>query len=223
MRESADPAARVRSVRSRLPTPGPGLGGDPADFERISLPSSDADVLRDAVYAERPGTVIEIGLAYGSSALAIAEALVGIAGTARHVIIDPYQSSRFAGAGWQQLQAAGVDGVCELIEESSQRALPRLAASGFSADLAFVDGSHIFHNIFIDLYFLGQIVKPEGLVMLDDCSWPSVAFAVSYYERYLDWSPAGLVMPTRLRAFRLPTSPPPVDFKAFAPPSASGW
>ncbi|MHB2023721.1 MAG: class I SAM-dependent methyltransferase [Mycobacteriales bacterium] len=223
LRESADAAARVRSVRSRLAAQGPSLGRDPADFELISLPPSDADLLRDAVAAERAGTVIEIGLAYGSSALAIAESLVSIASTTRHVVIDPYQSSRFAGTGWQQLQAAGVEGVCELIEESSQQALPRLAASGFSADVAFVDGSHIFHNVFIDLYFLSQIVKPNGLVILDDCEWPSVAIAVSYYERYLGWSPAGLAGPTRLRAFRLPAASPPVDFKAFAAPTAKGW
>lgn len=223
MRGSANAVARVRSVRRRLATHGESLGADPADFERISLPSSDADVLRDAAAAERAGTVIEIGLGYGSSALAIADALVSTATAARHVIIDPHQSSRFAGAGWQQLLAAGVGEVCQLIEEPSQQALPRLLASGLTADLAFVDGSHIFHNIFIDLYFLGTIVKPNGLVILDDCSWPSVAIAVSYYERYLGWSPSSLAAPTRLRAFRLPVSPPPVDFKAFAPPSARGW
>jgi hypothetical protein len=64
------------------------------DFERVSVPVADSDVLRDLVLAENPGTVIEIGLAYGSSALAIAEALVaGGSNAARHVIVDAYQST----------------------------------------------------------------------------------------------------------------------------------
>ncbi|MGD0608301.1 MAG: hypothetical protein ABSA53_32530 [Streptosporangiaceae bacterium] len=58
-------------------------------FARVSVPVSDSDVLRDLLLAEKPGTVIEIGLAYGSSALAIAEALVAAGpDQARHVIID---------------------------------------------------------------------------------------------------------------------------------------
>jgi hypothetical protein len=62
------------------------------DFGRVALPDQDADVLRDLLVRERPRVVIEIGLAYGSSALAIGEALLSVGHPeANHVMIDAYQ------------------------------------------------------------------------------------------------------------------------------------
>ncbi len=58
---------------------------------------------------------------------------------------------------------------------------------GFVADAALVDGSHTFHNVFVDLYFLRQIVRPGGLVILDGCNHSSVARAVRYFEGNAGW------------------------------------
>jgi predicted O-methyltransferase YrrM len=65
----------IRAARRRLAEVGPEHVRDDGDFERVSLPVKDCDSLRDLLVAERARVVIEIGLAYGSSALAIAEAL----------------------------------------------------------------------------------------------------------------------------------------------------
>jgi len=160
--------------------------------------------LRDLLLVENAHTVIEVGLAYGRSALAIAEALVAQgADGARHVIIDAYQD-QFHGAGWNAVVRAGLTSVCSLLEERSQLALPRLAAEGVVVDAAFVDGSHIFHNVFVDLFFLWELVRPGGLVVLDDCDWPSVAKAIRYFEDNAGWRSESMGQPTRLRAFRLP-------------------
>ncbi len=40
-----------------------------------------------------------------------------------------------------------------------------------------MDGSHIFHNVFVDLFYLRELVRPGGLMILDDCNYPSVATA----------------------------------------------
>lgn len=71
------------------------------DFARVALTSGDA--LRDLLLAEGARSVVEIGLAYGSSAPAIVEALLTV-GTdgARHVIIDAFQD-RLHNAGWRVL------------------------------------------------------------------------------------------------------------------------
>ena len=181
------------------------------------MPVSDSDVLRDLLLAERPGTVIEIGLAYGSSALAIAEALAAAGpGYARHMIVDAYQA-HFHGSGWAAVAGAGLAGLCSLVEERSQTALPRLLADGFVADAAFVDGSHIFHNVFVDLFYLRELVRPGGLVILDDCSYPSVATAARYFEINTGWRPEPIASPTRLRAFRLPKLRTEPDFTSFKP------
>jgi predicted O-methyltransferase YrrM len=217
MGNEEDLIGRIREARSKLTTEGlPRVRCD-GDFERVSVPAADTDVLRDLLLAEKPSTVIEIGLAYGSSALAIAEALAPAGSTeTRHVIIDAYQS-HFHGSGWAAITGAGLAGLCSLVEERSQIALPRLLGDGFVADAAFVDGSHIFHNVFVDLFYLRELVRPGGLVILDDCSYLSVATAVRYFEVNTGWQPEHIERPTRLRAFRLPTLRAEPSFKSFRP------
>jgi predicted O-methyltransferase YrrM len=184
---------------------------------RASLPVSDGDVLRDVLLAEQPNTVIEIGLAYGSSALAIAEALVAAGpGEARHLIVDAYQE-HFHGCGWAAITGAGLAGLCRLVDERSQIALPRLLSDGFTAGAAFVDGSHVFHNVFVDLFYLRELVRPGGLVILDDCGYPSVATAARYFEVNTGWEPQSMARPTRLRAFRLPDPRTEPSFESFRP------
>jgi predicted O-methyltransferase YrrM len=212
----------IREARRRLAADGPPRVRADGDFELVSLPAGDSDVLRDLLLAERPVTVIEIGLAYGSSALAIAEALVATgSGDARHLIIDAYQEL-FHGSGWAAITGAGLAGLCCLIAERSQIALPRLLADGFVADAAFVDGSHIFHNVFVDLFYLRELVRPGGLVILDDCSYPSVATAVRYFEVNTGWTPEPIARPTRLRAFRLPAVRAEPSFESFRPFGSNG-
>jgi predicted O-methyltransferase YrrM len=212
-----DLLARVREARRRLAADGPPRVRSGGDFECVSVPASDGDVLRDLLLAEDPGTVIEIGLAYGSSALAIAEALVTAGSNEpRHVIVDAYQQ-HFHGSGWAAIAGAGLAGLCCLVEERSQTALPRLLTDGFVADAAFVDGSHIFHNVFVDLFYLRELVRPGGLVILDDCSFLSVATAARYFEVNTGWQPEPVAWPTRLRAFRLPKLRTEPDFRNFRP------
>jgi predicted O-methyltransferase YrrM len=187
------------------------------DFERVSLPDEDCDALRDLIVAERARVVIEIGLAYGSSALAIGESLTSNGQpAAKHVIIDAYQHS-FQNAGWEAITAAGLNNLCTLLTERSQLALPRLLTEDFVADAAFVDGSHTFHNVFVDLYFLRELVRPGGLIVLDDCQWPSVATAVRYFEINTGWRSQAIRQPTRLRAFRLPDPGVEPTFESFKP------
>jgi len=215
---------RISEVRRQLAEQGPVWTRDrERDFETISLPERDCDLLRDLLIAERAETVIEVGLAYGNSALAIGEALVTAGRPApRHLILDPYQQEAFSGAGWQVLLSAGLEPIAELLTEWSSIALPRLLTEGFAADAAFVDGSHRFHEVFVDLYFLRKLVRPGGLVILDDTDHPSVGTAVRYFERNLDWAeiPDAFAGGTsgRCRAYRLPgavTEPPFEDFRPF--------
>ena len=210
--------AQVHVVRTQLHKEGPAhLRPFPGDFERVALPREDCDILRDTLIAENAKDVIEVGLAYGSSALAIGEALLrgGAAGTS-HVVIDPYQGSSYGNVGWEAMRAAGLAESSTLITEPSSIALARLASEGFTADAAFVDGSHRFHEVFVDLYYMRKLVRPGGLIILDDAEWPSVATALRYYDVNLGWrrEPIG----GRLEARRLPgelVEPAFTDFTPF--------
>ena len=207
----------VRNTRRELAERGPTEARSDGDFERVSVPDRDCDALCEGLLADHARVVVEIGLAYGSSTLAIAEALVtpGTEG-ARHLIIDAFQE-HFHDVGWNAIVAAGLTDVCSLLRERSQLALPRLLADGLVADAAFVDGSHHFHSVFVDLFFLSELVRPGGLVVLDDHHWPSVATAARYFENNAGWQAESLGRETRLRAYRLPNPRAEPSFEDFQP------
>lgn len=203
---------RVVAARRRLHGDGPPSERRPGDAAIVSLPSRDVDALRDLVVAEDASRVLEVGLAYGASALGIQEGLAqrddqDDAGSA-HVIVDAHQDL-FDDAGWQLLDAAGVTDRCTLHRGRSQHVLPDLVEAGERFDLAFVDGSHVFHAVFVDLVHIRELVRPGGLVVLDDCRWPSVSTAVAYFVTNLTWREHPIDADTRLTAFRLPD--PPVE------------
>lgn len=212
---------RVQAARAHLRTAGSATTRPfEGDFERVALPARDADTLRDALAAERARTVVEVGLAYGSSALAIGEALLGNdTGPLRHLVIDPYQESSYQNVGWQVMCDAGLEEHSTLLTEPSSIALARLVAEKFSADAAFVDGSHRFHEVFVDLYYLRKLVRPAGLIILDDVQFPSVATALRYFDLNLGWTPVEL--PGRLAARRLPPEPFEPEFTDFKPFTAA--
>ena len=131
------------------------------------------------------------------------------------------------------LCSAGLDAIATLMLAPSSIALAQLAAEGFIADTAFVDGSHRFHEVFVDLYFLRKIVRPGGLIVLDDNWAPSVRTAARYYEQNLGWvavpdafangtpwivgtGSAAEAVP-RCQAFRLPDPSFEPSFEEFRP------
>jgi predicted O-methyltransferase YrrM len=211
--------AQLRAVRQQLHERGPARSRPfPDDFARVGLPRPDCDALRDMLIAENAKVVVEVGLAYGGSALAISEALLRNDGAGiSHVVIDPFQESSYSNVGWDTLREAGVHSITQLIIEPSSIALARLVADGLEADAAFVDGSHRFHEVFVDLYYVRKLVRPGGLVILDDTESPSVGTALRYFELNLGWKrePLG----SRLVACRLPSEliePAFTDFKPFS-------
>jgi predicted O-methyltransferase YrrM len=102
---------------------------------------------------------IEIGLGYGVATLFICAGLLECAADAAHVAIDPNQSTRFSDCGVQVLAEAGVAEMVEVMPLESQIALPRLLGEGRTFDLAFVDGNHRFDGVFVDLVYLGRLVR----------------------------------------------------------------
>jgi hypothetical protein len=75
--------------------------------------------------------VVEVGLAYASSALATGEALFTIDPPhPRHVVIDPFQEHAWSNVGWESLRSAGLDSIATLMLAPSSIALPQLATEG---------------------------------------------------------------------------------------------
>jgi predicted O-methyltransferase YrrM len=184
--------SEIRAVRDRLLREGRMVSradGSVHQLSPVAIGAAEAEALARWVREERASRTIEIGLGYAVSALSICEALLETAGAdARHVALDPHQQTRFAGCGLQVLEDAGVARLVELHEEESQLALPRLVAEGRHLDLAFVDGDHRFDGVFLDLVYLGRLVRPGGVVFVDDHQLPAVVRAVSFFLTNLGWT-----------------------------------
>jgi predicted O-methyltransferase YrrM len=109
----------------------------------VAIGAAEGEALRDWVTREGATRTIEIGLGYGISALFACQGLLRNGDpAASHVVVDPYQATRFGNCGLQVLEEAGVASLVEHHEEESQIALPRFLAQGRRFDLAFVDGHH---------------------------------------------------------------------------------
>lgn len=155
----------------------------------ISVTASEGQALLEWVRRERATRTIETGLGYGISALFICEGLLANGdAAARHVVVDPYQTTRFAGCGLQFLDEAGVAELVEYHPEGSEIVLPRLLSEGRTFDLAFVDGNHRFDGVFLDLVYLGRLVRSGGIIFVDDYELPSVRRAVSFCTTNLGWT-----------------------------------
>lgn len=149
-------------------------GVDPAEGDYLyQLISSDDSITK----------TLEVGCAFGLSSLHICEALRNRPG-AFHMIIDPKQMDVWHGVGVAHLEQAGI-GFFRIISEPSELALPALLRSEpESFDFIFIDGWHTFDHTMLDMFYANRLVRVGGYIVIDDCSWESVAAAVSYYMNY---------------------------------------
>jgi predicted O-methyltransferase YrrM len=123
---------------------------------------------------------LEIGLAYGISALCIAESIRHQPG-ARHIVIDPFQNSEsWQGVGLLNLQRAGLDSVIDFREEPAQMALPKLISEGVQIDFAYIDAGKRMDDILIFVHFLGRLLRVGGLIAFDDLTFPGIRKALRY-------------------------------------------
>jgi predicted O-methyltransferase YrrM len=183
---------RVRRVLDRLIGDGTAVARWDGTTHRlfpVAVGAAEGAAIRSWVIREDAARTIEIGLGYGISALFVCEGLLanGDPGS-RHVVIDPKQRTRFANCGLQSLEEAGVSGLVEHLAEESQIALPRFLSEGRQLDLAVVDGNHRFDAVFLDLVYLGRLLRPGGIVFLDDYHLPAIARAASFFLANLGWT-----------------------------------
>jgi len=144
------------------------------------------DSIRQLVAAEGARRTFEVGFALGLSTLHIAAGLLDAGHQdAHHTAIDPTETWHWHSAGRRLVERAGLDGLVEIVEEKSQAILPRWSGDDerlLSFDVAFIDGDHRFDPCFVDIFYALPLVKPGGLLVVDDMWMPSVRTAVAFFE-----------------------------------------
>ena len=136
-------------------------------------------LLQDFIRRQQPKTIVEVGLAFGISALFICEALQECGGL-RHIAIDPYQSTQWHGIGMNNLRLAGFGHLTECIESYSHLALAEMAAKGTRIEFAFIDGWHTFDHTLTDFFNIDRILAVGGMVVFEDVFFPGVHQACRY-------------------------------------------
>ena len=139
-------------------------------------------VLRSLMLERRPEFTLEVGFSYGGSALAIAASHrdLGRAGSRQHTVIDPFQVEGWDSAGLTALDRAGLGSFVDFRPESSALALPALLRQERRYGLIYVDGSHFFDDVFVDVYFGFRLLTDDGAILLDDCTTDHVAKVVKF-------------------------------------------
>lgn len=80
---------------------------------------------------------------------------------------------------------------------------------------AFVDGNHRFDAVFVDLFYLGRLIRRGGVVILDDYNLPGIRRAASFFVTNLGWTMEDTV-DNHMVVLRTTTSPDTRDFRFFA-------
>jgi predicted O-methyltransferase YrrM len=150
-----------------------------------------AEALHAAVRRFRPQTVVEVGLANGASAVAIAAAL-RTNGGGRLISIDPNQREQFHSRGLEALERSGLAQFHELIEEPSYLALPALLRRGIKAEFAYVDGWHSFDYVLVDFFYVDKLLAPGGVVGFNDAGLRSVDKVLRFALRYRKYAEIGV-------------------------------
>ncbi len=137
------------------------------------------DVLRFLFAQLRPGmTTLETGAGYTTIAF-------GIAGT-RHIAVTPDEAQ--AGRVRAYLAKLGVAPDLTFLHGSSDTVLPSGHGIPDQLDLVFIDGAHRFPFPVLDWHYTEGRVPIGGIVVIDDCSMPSVRILRDFLAGEDDWA-----------------------------------
>jgi cephalosporin hydroxylase len=143
--------------------------------------------IRRLLLNAKPGKTLEIGLGCGGSALAFAASHrdLGQPPQRQHIAIDAFQTRIYDDVGRLQLEEAGLSGYVDIRESLSCYELPKIADSGGSFDLVYIDGSHQFEDVFCDFYFVWILTAIGGYILFDDSAYKEVAKVIKHIQKNL--------------------------------------
>lgn len=132
----------------------------------------------------KPEKTLEIGLAFGASALTIAASHKDLKRlpSKQHVALDPFQGTTWDYTGCLALEKAELLQYVEILEDYSHFALPKLLNSAHKYDLIYIDGSHLFEDVFIDFFYCNKLLSKGGLLLFDDSSDPHVKKVLNFID-----------------------------------------
>ena len=155
-------------------------------FESVGALSTrnNLDTIEQLMRRTRPATTLEIGLAFGASALTFADMhrKNGSPCSRQHVAIDPHESTVWDDVARLKLEESGLGEFVEVIEAPSCLALPQLLDQGRQFGLIYIDGSHLFENVFVDAFYCARLLAEDGYLLFDDSANRHVAKIIGFID-----------------------------------------
>ncbi len=142
--------------------------------------------IRNIILDKKPRKTLEVGLAYGGSAVTMLRSLSDVHPDTEfaHSAIDPGQES-FDFAGLEIVGRIGLEQKFHFYGGSSDLILPKLTEEGKRYDIIYIDGYHIFENVFIDMFYSIKILEIGGILLFDDCADKHVKKVIRFINRNL--------------------------------------
>lgn len=141
-------------------------------------------VLREIIKSFSCQRTMEIGLAFGGSALTILATLKETSKDSfHHTAIDPFQCTLWHSSALTVIEKDGFSAHFSHYNEPSSLALPAMVKEKKQFDLIYIDGSHIFEDVFIDFYYSSILLSQNGIVVFDDCSDKHVKKVIKFILR----------------------------------------
>ena len=149
----------------------------------------------------KPQVTLEIGLSFGGSCLVFTASHRDLdrEPKGQHIAIDPYESQVWDDCGLIATERAGLSGYLDFRQRPSSLALPKLVSEGQQIDLVYIDGSHLFEDVFVDFYFVSRLLSDGGVLLFDDCSDPHVRKIL----RFIQTNCMKSLVPYDLSAYRM--------------------
>lgn len=139
--------------------------------ERVDLHSNTSlaqGLFLQEIFEEvKPTKSLEIGLAYGISAMFILEMHKKYNNKDKaHTIVEPYP---WSGIAEYNIEKAGLTNLANYKYETSDNVVPRMYYEGERIQFAYVDTTKVFDVVLTDFYFIDKILDVNGVVIFDDC------------------------------------------------------
>jgi predicted O-methyltransferase YrrM len=169
----------------------------PASLNAVDRPQgmrgSEVQVICDLIKTRRFTKLLEVGMANGSSSVALLRVLSENGGGSL-TSIDPYQlapvgsvkndnDDGYSGEGIANVKRAGFAHMHTLLAEPDYIALPGLVERGEKFDFIFIDGYHSFDYAFVDFFFADLLLRVGGVIAFHDSSYPAVYKVCKFITR----------------------------------------
>jgi predicted O-methyltransferase YrrM len=138
---------------------------------------------------------LEIGMAFGTSTVAIVSALPE---NGMLYSIDPYQKTDWDSVGLLRLRELGLT-KHSLIEKPSLSALPDLLSKGTKVDFIYIDGMHTFDYTLVDLFYTHLLLPRGGIFGINDTNFAAVDKALTCFLLHRNYIEVDSLLPNKWR------------------------